>query len=127
MKHIVYGNGESRKVLSHNEWTTTWGCNAAYRDLGVDNLVSVDYNMQQEIYESNYAMKNNISVRCHDVKYKFFDKQDKLQEEEILLMFEANEWNFPSTDLAMGFLMLILLVFLLDVVRDRPLPLDDLL
>ena len=26
-------------------------------------------------------------------------------------MFEVNEWNFPSTDLAMGFLMLILLIF----------------
>ena len=58
MKHIVYGNGESRKVMAHNEWTTTWGCNAAYRDLSVDNLVSVDYNMQQEIYESGYAEKN---------------------------------------------------------------------
>ena len=37
----------------------------------------------------NYAMKNNIQVRCHDVKYKFFDKQDKLKEEEILLMFNV--------------------------------------
>ena len=58
MKHIVYGNGESRRVMAHNEWTITWGCNAAYRDLDVDNLVSVDYNMQQEIYESGYAEKN---------------------------------------------------------------------
>jgi len=58
-KSIVYGNGESRlgKV-----WPTsipnnieTWGCNAIYRDMTVDNLVSIDYNMQQEIYESGYA------------------------------------------------------------------------
>ena len=31
----------------------TWGCNAIYRDVMVDNLVAVDYGMQQEIYESN--------------------------------------------------------------------------
>ncbi len=61
MKHIVYGNGESRREVRYNEWTTTWGCNAIYRDFTVDNLVSVDYNMQQEIYESGYV-KNN---KCH--------------------------------------------------------------
>ena len=60
IRHIVYGNGESRpkdKIIG-GEWTTTWGCNAIYRDIAVDNLVSVDYPMQQEIYESGYAMKN---------------------------------------------------------------------
>ena len=60
MKHIVYGNGESRpkdKIIG-GEWTTTWGCNAIYRDFAVDNLVSVDYNIQQEIYESEYALTN---------------------------------------------------------------------
>ena len=36
----------------------TWGCNAIYRDMKVDNLVSVDYNMQQEIYQSGYALEN---------------------------------------------------------------------
>ena len=59
MKHIVYGNGESRprKPIVGGDFIT-WGCNAIYRDFTVDNLVSVDYNMQQEIYESNYAMEN---------------------------------------------------------------------
>ena len=58
-KHIVYGNGESRpkKPIMGGEFIT-WGCNAIYRDFAVDNLVSVDYPMQQEIYESGYAMKN---------------------------------------------------------------------
>ena len=37
----------------------------------------------------NYAMKNNIQVICQDVKYKFFNKQNKLKEEEILLMFNV--------------------------------------
>ena len=58
-KHIVYGNGESRpkQPIVGGEFIT-WGCNAIYRDFAVDNLVSVDYPMQQEIYESGYAMKN---------------------------------------------------------------------
>tara|TARA_B100001996_G_C18563527_1_gene555542 strand:- start:34 stop:756 length:723 start_codon:yes stop_codon:yes gene_type:complete len=56
---IVYGNGESRKGhYFFNEFPSsivTWGCNAMYRDINLDNLVSVDYGMQQEIYESGYA------------------------------------------------------------------------
>ena len=60
VKHIVYGNGESRPKdnIIGGEWATTWGCNAIFRDFTVDNLVSVDYAMQQEIYESGYALKN---------------------------------------------------------------------
>ena len=52
---IVLGNGESRRWLetySLENWNhdiPTWGCNAIYRDMYVDNLVSVDYAMQQEI------------------------------------------------------------------------------
>ena len=59
MRHIVYGNGESRprKPIVGGDFIT-WGCNAIYRDFTVDNLVSVDYNIQQEIYESEYALTN---------------------------------------------------------------------
>jgi len=60
-RHIVYGNGESRAQLTgpvNPSGFTTWGCNAIYRDFTLDNLVSVDYNMQQEVYESGYAFKN---------------------------------------------------------------------
>ena len=32
----------------------TWGCNAIHRDGHVDNIVSIDYGIQQEIYESGY-------------------------------------------------------------------------
>ena len=72
--------------------------NSLKKNLTVDCLVqygeSMDkhgiINMNVSEYDFlNYAMKNNISVRCHDVKYKFFDKQDKPQEEEILLMFHV--------------------------------------
>ena len=75
MKHIVYGNGESRPTtdLIGGEWTTTWGCNAIYRDFAVDNLVSVDYNMQQEIYESSYAMNNKCYFSDWEVLPAEFD------------------------------------------------------
>mgnify|MGYP001197946983 CR=1 FL=1 len=59
-KVIVFGNGESRswykpchqQIMSDD--VTTWGCNAIYRDGDVDNLVAIDYGMQQEIYNSEY-------------------------------------------------------------------------
>jgi len=56
--HLIYGNGESRprEVLSGN--FITWGCNAIYRDFTLDNLVVMDYPMQQEVYESDYPMNN---------------------------------------------------------------------
>lgn len=67
-KHLVLGNGESRKWFTPNTFPAflegkkliTWGCNAIYRDGIVDNLVSVDYAMQQEIYESEY----HKNVQC---------------------------------------------------------------
>lgn len=75
IKHIVYGNGESRpkdKIIG-GEWTTTWGCNAIFRDFTVDNLVSVDYAMQQEIYESGYALKNKCWFTDWEVLPAGFD------------------------------------------------------
>ena len=53
---VGVGNGESRKWCSNAiGWgdIPLWGCNAIYRDMWVDNLVSVDYAMQQEIYTSD--------------------------------------------------------------------------
>ena len=55
MKHVVIGNGESRKWFTEKQYevdAVTWGCNAIYRDVEVDNLVAVDYGMQQEIYDN---------------------------------------------------------------------------
>ena len=56
--HLVYGNGESRPRELPSGNYVSWGCNAIYRELTVDNLVVIDYPMQQEVYESNYSMKN---------------------------------------------------------------------
>jgi hypothetical protein len=62
---VVIGNGESRKWFSGDVCldmdAITWGCNAIYRDVMVDNLVAVDYGMQQEIYESN----DWRDIHCH--------------------------------------------------------------
>ena len=78
-KHIVYGNGESRprKPIIGGDFTT-WGCNAIYRDFVVDNLVSVDYNMQQEIYESGYALKNKCWFNDWSVLPSGFDPHSLL-------------------------------------------------
>ncbi len=62
-KVIVYGNGKSRSkyhdVTMTYDDVITWGCNAIYRDVKVDHLVSVDYGMQHEIYTSGYAKENS--------------------------------------------------------------------
>ena len=63
-KALVIGNGETRawfkpchqSIMDSN--VITWGCNALYRDGLVHNLVSVDYGMQQEIYDSGYCLDN---------------------------------------------------------------------
>ena len=59
MRALVIGNGESRSWFRSPRWVAmddviTWGCNAIYRDGPhyVDNLVAMDYAMQQEIYDS---------------------------------------------------------------------------
>ena len=61
---LVIGNGESRSWFKpchqriFDKDVITWGCNAIYRDGVVHNLVSVDYSMQQEIYDSGYCLDN---------------------------------------------------------------------
>ena len=61
---LIIGNGESRSWFKPCHQTimdssvVTYGCNAIYRDGAhcVHNLVSVDYAMQQEIYDSGYCL-----------------------------------------------------------------------
>ena len=60
---LVIGNGESRSWFTPKNYrmsndVVTWGCNAIYRDSYVDALVSIDYAMQQEIYDSGYCVEN---------------------------------------------------------------------
>ena len=93
---LVLGNGESRswfnpsKYANHpsfiNQYTgetkiVTWGCNAIYRDGPVDNLVSIDYGIQQEIYQSGYHEKsqcwfadwNPVPVEVADMMFMGYD------------------------------------------------------
>ena len=73
-KVIVYGNGESRMGKPLINDMESWGCNAIYRDTEVDNLVSVDYNMQQEIYESGYAHKS----KCYFTDWSVIPQADDM-------------------------------------------------
>jgi len=76
---IVLGNGESRNWITNAYLhdIPTWGCNAIYRDMWVDNLVSVDYAMQQEIYQKgllktrqlHFANWNPIPAEISDMMF----------------------------------------------------------
>ena len=54
-----------------DEEVITWGCNAIYRDglHCVHNLVAMDYAMQQEIYDSGWALENPEFGDIHNVHF----------------------------------------------------------
>ena len=89
-KALVIGNGESRawfkpchqQILDRK--VITWGCNAIYRDGTVNNLVSVDYGMQQEIYDSGYALDKSGH---DDYKLVHFANWSPLPSEVADMMF----------------------------------------
>ena len=84
----VYGNGESRKGWDINqkiEDVTTWGCNAIYRDGVVDNLVCVDYSMQQEIYESGYPLENTCWFLDWDILPPEFSGLEVIREQHKVI------------------------------------------
>ena len=73
---IIYGNGKSRQKWNVNQKldnVITWGCNRIYNDVKVDNLVSVDYAMQHEIYKSGYAHKNKCLFSNWSILPSSFD------------------------------------------------------
>ena len=89
MEVMVYGNGESRKQFDKLRFMgnyTTWGCNAIYRDLNVDNLVSVDYAMQQEIYESGYV-RDNV---CYFTDWSIIPNADEMLLKTMKMDFEPH-------------------------------------
>ena len=89
MEVMVYGNGESRKQFDKLRFMgnyTTWGCNAIYRDLNVDNLVSVDYAMQQEIYESGYV-RDNV---CYFTDWSIIPNADDMLLKTMKMDFEPH-------------------------------------
>ena len=83
-KALVIGNGESRawfkpKASDHPTRTPTiqdpdiitWGCNAIHRQGNhcVNNLVAMDYAMQQEIYDSGWAISDPEYNRLHSLYF----------------------------------------------------------
>ena len=92
--HIVYGNGESRprEPLSGN--FTSWGCNAIYRDFIVDNLVVIDYPMQQEVYESDYPLTHKCWFFDWEVLPEGFDPHWMLQP----IMKDVPTYETPRRD-----------------------------
>ena len=93
-KALVIGNGESRawfkpchqQILDSK--VITWGCNAIYRDGTVNNLVSVDYGMQQEIYDSGYALDKSGH---DDYKLVHFANWSPLPSEVADMMFMGDD------------------------------------
>ena len=94
-KHLVYGNGESRLPLkfSASSGFITWGCNAIYRDMVVDNLVAIDYGIQQEIYQSGYPLKNKCWFAQWEVLPNFDPDHIKSDFENIFETPKGNRIN----------------------------------
>jgi hypothetical protein len=72
---FCFGNGKSRldfdmKVIEGRG--TTFGCNAIYRDMKVDHLVTVDNEITHEIYRSGYCMDNHTHIRDWNVLPMYF-------------------------------------------------------
>ena len=91
-KVLIYGNGESRKnwdITKSYKGFKTWGCNAIYRDCTVDTLVGIDYGIQQEIYKSGYANRNE----CRFTDWSILENFDV----EFMKMSYAPEFIFETS------------------------------
>ena len=72
---FCFGNGKSRLDFDMNvikNRGTTFGCNAIYRDMKVDHLVTVDNEITHEIYRSGYCTDNHTHIRDWNVLPMFF-------------------------------------------------------
>ena len=72
---FCFGNGKSRLDFDMDvikDKGTTFGCNAIYRDMVVDHLVTVDNEITHEIYRSGYCMDNQTHIRDWNVLPMYF-------------------------------------------------------
>ena len=90
--HLVFGNGESRPRELPSGNYVSWGCNAIHRDLVVDNLVVIDYPMQQEVYESDYPLTHKCWFSDWQILPEGFDPQ------MVLMMNDAPVYETPKRD-----------------------------
>ena len=87
---FCFGNGKSRldfdmKVIEGRG--TTFGCNAIYRDMVVDHLVTVDNEITHEIYRSGYCQDNHTHIRDWNVLPMFFlnEMKEDYQDADIYI------------------------------------------
>jgi len=99
VKSLVIGNGESRSWFKPchqtimDEEVITWGCNAIYRDGPhcVHNLVAMDYAMQQEIYDSGWALENPEFGDIHNVYFANWSVVPSEVADAMLMGFDIPE------------------------------------
>ena len=75
--HYLYGEFP-------NDEYVTWGCNAIYRDIDVMNLVSVDYGMQLEIYDSGYAHNHKCWFGDWNIIPAYFDGDENILVDKLI-------------------------------------------
>ena len=87
---FCFGNGKSRldfdmKVIEGRG--TTFGCNAIYRDMVVDHLITVDNEITHEIYRSGYCQDNQTHIRDWNVLPMYFldDMKNDYQDADICI------------------------------------------
>ena len=109
MEVMIYGNGESRKQFDKLRFMgnyTTWGCNAIYRDMKVDNLVSVDYAMQQEIESSGYTRENV----CYFTDWSVIPNADDMLLKTMKMDFEPHMIKWLGIDECIPYRLTLLLI-----------------
>ena len=76
-----------------DEEVITWGCNAIYRDgeQCVNNLVAMDYAMQQEIYDSGWALENPEFGDIHNVYFANWSVVPSEVADAMLMGFDIPE------------------------------------
>ena len=87
---FCFGNGKSRLDFDMDVIKgkgKTFGCNAIYRDMKVDHLITVDNEITHEIYRSGYCQDNHTHIRDWNVLPMFFlnEIKDQYQDANICI------------------------------------------
>ena len=87
---FCFGNGKSRLDFDMDVIKgkgKTFGCNAIYRDMKVDHLITVDNEITHEIYRSGYCQDNHTHIRDWNVLPMFVlnEMYDQYQDANICI------------------------------------------
>ena len=94
---FCFGNGKSRLDFDMSvikDRGTTFGCNAIYRDMKVDHLLTVDNEITHEIYRSGYCIDNHTHIRDWHVLPMFFLDTIKNDYPDADIHIEDNDVGF---------------------------------